>query len=543
MRTRECINWIWKASSGVRLRVAGASLSGVLHVAASMGFVLVCKELVDVATSDSDAGFIWCISGMVICILMQITLTAVETKISNYTDIVLKNRLRYRIFRSLMESRWTGKENFHSGDTLNRVTEDVRVVSEAITKSVPTVITACIQFLAAFAILFILEPALAWLIPVLMVVMLLFSRRYIKKMRKLTRNIRKKESEVHSLMQESLQHRVVIHTLERTPFVADTLEDRQQDLHGYVMDKTDYSIFTRFFIQLGFSTGYATAFLWGVFGIRSGVVTFGMMTAFLQLVGQVQRPIVNMARQLPSLINSLTSAERLSELTELPSEDKGDTIDYGKHVGVFFRDVDFTYPDSPRKIIDGFTYDFKPGSTTALLGETGAGKSTIMRLMLALLQPDRGEVLIYNADSKTRASSRTRCNIVYVPQGNTLLSGTIRENLLLGNPDASDQMIKEALHIAAADFVEALPDGLDTICGEGGAGLSEGQAQRIAIARAFLHEGGILLLDEPTASLDSQTEQILLKRLSERLDGRTLVIVTHRDAAAELCQSKVMIGD
>lgn len=542
MKTIECIRWMWKASSGVRLRIAAASLAGILHIAASMGFVLICKELVDVATSDSETDIVWCVAGMVLCMLLQIVITAAETRITNYTDIVLKNKVRHRIFRSLMESRWTGKENFHSGDALNRVTEDVRVVSESITRSVPAVISACVQFTAAFAILFILEPALAWLIPILMVFMLLFSRRYIRRMRKLTRNIREKESEVHSLMQESLQHRIIIHTLERTPFVSDTLEGHQQDLHGFVMDKTGYSIYTRFFIQLGFSAGYATAFLWGVFGIRSGVVTFGMMTAFLQLVGQVQRPIVNMARQLPSLINSLTSAERLSELTELPSEEQGESINYGKHAGVLFRNVDFTYPDSSRQILSDFTYDFRPGSTTALIGETGAGKSTIMRLMLALLQPDRGEVLIYNENSESKASSRTRCNIVYVPQGNTLLSGTIRENLLLGNPDASDQMIRDALHIAAADFVDTLPEGLDTICGEGGAGLSEGQSQRIAVARAFLHEGGILLLDEPTASLDSQTEQTLLKRLSERLDGRTLIIVTHRDVTAEICQNTVRIG-
>ena len=307
------------------------------------------------------------------------------------------------------------------------------------------------------------------------------------------------------------------------------------------MDRTDYSIFARSMVQIGFAAGYAAAFLWGVFGIRNGVATFGMMTAFLQLVGQIQRPIMNLSRQFPSFINSLTSAERLSEITSLPSEDKGESVLLGQKIGISFEDVTFAYPDSYVPVLSDFSCNFTPGTTTALVGETGVGKSTMMRLMLALLSPDKGRVRFYSDDSSVEASPQTRCNIIYVPQGNTLMSGTIRENLLLGNPVATEEELRAVLHLAAADFVLELPDGMDTLCGENGTGLSEGQAHRICIARSLLRKGGILLLDEPTAALDPQTEEILLKRLLGSSAGRTVIIVTHRESAISSCENVVRL--
>lgn len=542
MKTTDCIKWLWKASDGVRGRVVAASLIGGLHVAASLGFVWVCKALIDAATVDKDGPLTWLIVLMAVCMLMQTLLSAVETRLMNHADIILKNRLRHRIFTGLMESRWDGKDSFHTGDSLNRVMEDVRVIGEALTKSVPALIVSGVQFLAAFSFLFSLNRDLAWVVPGLLLVMLLISRSYVRRMRKITRDIRTTESSMQSLMQESLQHRVVIHTLERTPYVTGNLAGHQDDLMDQVMDRTDYSIFARSMVSIGFAAGYAAAFLWGVFGIRSGAATFGMMTAFLQLVNQIQRPVMNLSRQLPPLINSLTSAERLEEVSELPAEEKGESIALGDSVGIRFEGVSYSYPDSTEAVFTGFSHDFRPGTATALVGETGVGKSTLMRLMLALLTPDKGSVTLYSTSSgsvshatSAPASPRTRCNIVYVPQGNTLMSGTIRENLLLGDPEAPDEDLWRVLHTAAADFVSGLPDGLDTLCGEKGTGLSEGQAQRVCIARSLLRKGGVLLFDEPTASLDPQTEEILLSRLAETAAGRTIILVTHREVAASLC--------
>lgn len=541
MTISKCIKWLWQASYGVRRFVIANALLGILHIGSSLIFVWVCKSIVDQVTSGTWSKMTPDICIMVACLLLQVLFSALEQHTSSHSDILLKNKLRHRLFTRLMEVRWNGKDNFHTGDTLNRVMEDVRVASESITKAVPSVITAGIQFLAAFAFLFMLEPALALIIPGIMAVTLLISKNYINRMRRLNKDIRSTESNLQVLMQESLQHRLVIHTLERTPYVSDTLAGHQTELRTQVMDKTGYTIFARSLIQTGLSAGYAAAFLWGVFGIKSGLATYGIMTAFLQLVGQLQKPIMNLSRQISPLINSLTSAERLSEIESQTLVEVGETSQLRTNVGIRFDGVDYSYSDSKHKIIDGLTFDFKPGSTTALLGETGAGKSTIMRLMLGLLSPDKGTVHIYDETQDVAVSAKTRCNIVYVPQGNTLMSGTIRENLLLGDPSASDEDLKSALFLAAADFVTELPNGLDTICGERGAGLSEGQAQRIAIARSLLRKGGVLLLDEPTSALDSETEETLLKRLITELNGRTMIIVTHRKETASLCNHQLIL--
>ena len=250
---------------------------------------------------------------------------------------------------------------------------------------------------------------------------------------------------------------------------------------------------------------------------------------------------MNLSRQLPPLINSITSAERLAEIESQPSEEYGNPHYLGRNVGIRFKEIEYSYPDSTRKIIKSYSHDFKPGSTTALMGETGAGKSTLMRLMLGLLEPDKGHVCLYNENEEVKASPDIRCNIIYVPQGNTLMSGTIRENLLLGDPAADDKSLERVLYLAAADFIKDLPDGLDTLCGERGSGLSEGQAQRIAIARSLLRKGGILLLDEPSSALDTQTEETLIQRLTDNIEGRTMIIVTHREATASLCQNVVRL--
>lgn len=307
------------------------------------------------------------------------------------------------------------------------------------------------------------------------------------------------------------------------------------------MRRTDFTLFSRAVVQAGFAIGYATAFLWSIQGLFSGAVTFGMMTAFLQLVAQVQRPVVELSRYIPSFLQSVTSVERLEELDALPPEEQGKPILLPGSVGVRLEEVSFSYQDGSYKVINGFTYNFTPGSFTALVGETGAGKSTLIRLILALFTPEKGYITLYNDTEEVTASTLSRCNLVYMPQGNTLLSGAIRENLLLGNPHATEAELREVLYTAVAEFVFDLKDGLDTHLGEGGGGLREGQAQRLAIARGLLRPGGILLLDEPTSSLDSETERTLLERLATRVTGKTVILVTHRNQTASGCDATITI--
>jgi ABC-type bacteriocin/lantibiotic exporter with double-glycine peptidase domain len=288
-------------------------------------------------------------------------------------------------------------------------------------------------------------------------------------------------------------------------------------------------------VSAAFSFGYIAAFLWGVYGISKGSLTFGVMTAFLQLVGQVQRPLVSLTRQIPSLVYSTTSIDRLMELEDAPKDNSVESIRLAGPTGIRVEGLAYRYPDGKRMILKEMTFDFPPMSRTAIVGETGAGKSTLIRLMLSLLKPVEGSVTLYDSEQEVPASAATRCNLVYVPQGNTLFSGTIRENLLMGNPEATEEQMYEALQTAVAGFVFELHDGLDTLCGEGGAGLSEGQAQRIAIARGLLRPGSILLLDEFSSSLDPETEAKLMENLTKKAAGKTMIFITHRERIANYC--------
>jgi ABC-type multidrug transport system fused ATPase/permease subunit len=530
------IEWIWKNLRGIRSRIVLSSGVGVGQICASLFFIWLCKQLIDIATRTADGDMKFFIILLVTTICTEIALSAWRTRLESQTDIRLKNELRYRLFSQLMLSVWNGKERFHSGDAVNRLEEDVRVVADSVCKSLPAVLVTCFQFVAAFLFLTVLNAQLAWIIALIMPVFLLFSRLYVKQMRRLTKDVRTTDSQVQSHIQEKLQHKSLIQSLEQNKSIADKLAFIQSDLYSRVMSQTNFNLFSRTLVMAGFAMGYLIAFVWGVNGIYEGVVSFGMMTAFLQLVGQIQRPMVELSRNIPSLIHAITSAERLQELNDLPVEEQGNPIMLGTQTGIRLENVSFAYSDGDKPVIQNFSFDFTPGSHTAIIGETGIGKSTLIRLMLALLHPQQGKIELYDANCQVEASALTRCNFVYVPQGNSLLSGTIRDNLLLGNPDATEEEVRQVLITAAAEFVYDLPEGLDTLCGERGAGLSEGQAQRICIARGLLRQGNILLLDEFSSSLDKETEQVLMERLMTQTKEKTVIFITHRELISEYCE-------
>ena len=531
------MTWLWATSCGHRLGILGAGLAGVSRVVVSLFFIYVCKGLIDNVTGEESGGLGVLVAMMIACLIVRPVLSMVSERLCRKNEAGLTNQLRQNLFDHLMTSAWDGREARHSGDILNRVIDDVPNVANVLCRGIPAVmITAC-QLVGALYILFRMDVRLALVLLLIMPVALILSKSYVRKMRSLNRGIRSKESDVQEHIQESVQNRLLIRSLEYTPNSVSKLDSLQSGLLSDVMNYTDFALFSRLVIQVGFAAGYATAFLWGIFGIKSGDVTFGTMTAFLQLVAQVQNPMIELSRQIPAFIRVTTAAERLAELSDSPLEQDVVRTELRGGVGISIRHVTYSYPGG-RGIFNDFSCDFAPGSMTAIVGETGIGKTTLLRLILALITPDSGEVIFYDEiGEEAKASPSTRCNLSYVPQGNTLFSGTVRDNLRMGNPDATDDEYVRALHAAAADFVMELPDGLDTKCGEHGIGLSEGQAQRIAIARGLLRPGGVLLLDEPSSSLDEETERVLLERLSRQVKGKTLIVITHREEIASICTS------
>ena len=556
------LRWFGRALRPHWMSVVCMMLCHVLLAACSVAFVYVSKKLVDVAvailggTLESGALTGWAVA-MVSVIVIRVLLNATKSYLQTKTDIALKNRLRYNLFNVLLRVRNEGGARHHSGDVLNRMQEDVRQVSSVLAVSIPDLFGTLLQFAAAFGFLIYLDYRLAFLVVVIVPLGLLVGKYVAARIRHLTLDIRSSDSRVQAHLQESFQHLTLLQTLEYVGASTDTLGGLQSGLFGKEMRRARFSVLSRIFIALAFSGGHAVAFLWGVWGISLGTVTYGMMTAFLQLVGQIQRPLMELSSQLPAVIHATASIDRLMELEALPREDEGEPVLLDAPAGVRIEDVSFAYPAAGsetgsgsgsgsgaglgRLVLDGFSYDFAPGSRTAIVGPTGVGKSTLIRLMLALLSPQKGSVSVYSAVSYP-ASPSTRCNLVYVPQGNTLFSGTVRENLLMGNPEATEEQLRSALHTAAADFVLDLPAGLDTQCFESGAGLSEGQAQRIAIARALLRPGSILLLDEFSSALDAETESTLLERLTSELPNHTMIFITHRDRIIDFCDSVLRLG-
>lgn len=530
------VRWLWSHSVGARASILVNILLGTLTVGLNLLFIFLCKRLVDIATGV-EAGSLGEYTVFVLAVVvLRLVVSTFNVRVENLTNSKMNFIIRKGLYSNLLYAEWLGKEKRHTGDTVNRLESDVSTVTNVIASDFPQIFTTLVQLVAAIVFLCTMEWRLAALLVLITPLFILFSRIFVRRLREMTRGIRETESEVQSHLQESLQHRMVIQSMENEGRMEDRLDDLQDREYGQIKERTRFNVIARSMVGAAFSFGYIAAFLWGVYGISKGTLTYGVMTAFLQLVGQVQRPLVNLTRQIPGLIYSSTSIDRLMEMEDAPKEVAGDPVRLAGPAGIRVENLDYRYPDGKRMILKDLTFDFPPLSRTAIVGETGAGKSTLIRLMLALLKPVGGRVVLYDEAQEAPASAATRCNLVYVPQGNTLFSGSVRENLLMGKPDATEDEIKAALETAVAGFVYSLPDGLETRCGEGGSGLSEGQSQRIAIARGLLRPGSILLLDEFSSSLDPETEQKLMDNLTKKAAGKTMIFITHRERIAQLCE-------
>lgn len=543
------LKWLWRSWRGNRLQATLNAVVGLLSVAVSLGQVWAVKHAIDVASHAVQGNIYWAVALMGGLILCDFELNISGIWIRNLLGIKAQNRMQQRMLDRILRSEWQGRERLHSGDVLNRLEGDVSQVVGFLTETIPSTLSVLALFLSAFFYLFSMDKLLSVVIVVMIPIFLAFSKVYMGKMRFLTRQVRDTDSKVQSVLQETIQHRMLIKTLESNSAMVERLENTQCELRSKVVRKTIFSVFSNLVLNFGFALGYLVAFLWAAVRMSAGSLTFGGMTAFLQLVNKIQGPARNLTKLVPAFVGVFTAAERLMELEENPLEEQGEPIEIDSPCGIRLEGVSYAYKaeqseddsaSDARNVIHQLDFDFTPGSCTAILGETGAGKTTLVRLILALLRPQQGQLSIYNKVKIQTLTPLHRCNFVYVPQGNTLMSGTIRDNLRLGKLDATDEEIVEALHKSCADFVMELPAGLDTLCSEQGGGLSEGQAQRIAIARSLLRNRSIMLFDEATSALDPETERQLLQNILSSHD-KTIIFITHRPAVVDYCDQVLRI--
>ena len=545
---KEYIIWLLRNTKGIRVDMLFRIAAGIGRVSLGLLMVWLCKRFIDVTIRQGTTEDII----LMIVALVAVVIGGIICR-QSYYFLGVRDRakqttsIRLRIFSHLFRRQMFDQKEMHSGDVTSRLEKDIDVVSDATTSLFPDMTVTLIQLVGAFLLMQSMDTRLAW-------ALLLLTPLIGRKMRMMTLDIRKQESVIQMLVQETMEHNAVLRSLESGDWITNRLDDMQQDLRGKISRRARFTVISRLLIGSSFSLGYIMAFIWGAMQLRNGAITFGVMTSFLQLVSQIQNPILQMLNMVPQFIQASASIDRLTELEQVEVEETGFSGIPGSSeisrssgslhpLGVKVEDVSFKYADGDREILTHFSFDFKPGSKTALMGHTGAGKTTLFRLLLALTKPNKGTMAVYDSQGQQTISEQTRSNFVFVPQGNTLMSGTIRYNLLLARPDATDEELDDVLHTAMADFVLDLPDGLDTECGERGSGLSEGQAQRIAIARGLLRPGGILLLDEISASIDEATERELYRRLFAKYPGKTMIFITHRPVVCELCDQVIRISN
>lgn len=536
--------WFIDNSRGIRLNILVRIMAGLLQTVLALCVVWLSKRLIDDVAMTGTMGEM-AVQALLIAaaVVAGVSIRQLNQYLANKAFIKKVAEQRLAIFSQLFNRRLFEANDIHSGDVTSRMAKDIDAVSETLAVQLPQVVVMTIQLVGAFLLMRWFDSRLAWALIIITPLAIIIGKYISHRLKRITLSIREDESRIMARIQESVELNVVLRALQGERWMQDRVEELQDRQTANYIRRSRFMVFSRFALGCTFGLGYMLAFVWGAYGLRTGAITFGVMTSFLQLVGQIQQPILSLLGAFPSIIYSTASIDRLKEMEH--GEEKqpcdGEDITTRTLLGIRMDNVTFRYAKGDREVMSNFSHDFRPGTKTAILGTTGAGKTTLFRLILNFIQPDSGEVTFYGNGFNHAADKSMRKNVVFVPQGNTLISGTIRNNLLMAKPDASDEELHTALHTSCADFVFDLPQGIDTVLSEHGGGLSEGQAQRIAIARGLLRPGAVFLLDEISSALDEDTERELFSRIFAARPSTTILLITHRKKVASLCDERLEI--
>lgn len=530
------INWILSHAKPV---IPFLIFTTVISSASSLISVyntLISKSLIDNAIGGNTSQVIKYLIIMISITLGMMLLNPITSLLSTHASTKLNQNIQNKMFEHIEYSSWLEQSKFHSVSLLTRITSDVATISSTLLSTIPNIISILVTLLASFSTLIYLAPSIAIIAIFIGPFLVLVSRYFSKKLKDLYKKAQEEDVKYRAFIQESVQNIMIVKTFCMEKINMDRLIQIQNNKYNIAMKNTKLSAMTGLAMSLCSNLAYFTIFCWGALNISTGVTTYGTFTAMLQLYGKVQSPFSSLASMFPGLISTIAAAERLMELEEIPLEKSSEkeVIDF-INPEITFEDVSFEYKKGI-KIINDINLTIPYGETIAFVGPSGEGKTTLIRLILALINPSSGKVYLKENNKKDSFNRDYRNLISYVPQGNTLFSGTIEDNLRYGNFEATEEEIYEALKNACAlDFVNELENGIETVIGEKATGISEGQAQRLAIARSFLRKKPILILDEATSALDPETEVSVLKSVKSLPHKPTCIIITHRPSALNIC--------
>lgn len=514
----------------------------IFNTVISLAMALTSKQIIDNATGGVKEK-IWTL--IVVYFVMILAVQAINVAMT-MVGTMLNERfsfgIRKQIYEKILSSSWLDIQKYHTGDLMTRMTSDAGNIADGIINTLPSIITLLVELVLVFFTLFVYSPWLAVFAVLIAPVVALVGWWLGGKMKQLQVKVQESESSYRSFLQESIANLLVMKSFANEEYASKRLVDLRENRFFWVFKRTKLSMVSSTIMSMSFQLGYIVAFTYGALQIAAGAITYGTMSVFLTLVNRIQAPIMELAQKIPKVVSVLASAGRVIELQDIALENYEENNIEAKEIGLRIEHVNFGYTDEP--VLTDVNLEMKPGETIAIVGESGIGKTTLIRLILSFMPADSGEIIFYNEtgqEEKTNAACRKFMS--YVPQGNTLFSGTIRENIRMGRLDATQEEMVEALRMASAlEFVSKLPKGLDTVIGEKGHGLSEGQAQRIAIARALIRKAPFLILDEATSALDEETELAVLQGIAQVSPKPTCLVITHRKSVLKYCDREIEIA-
>lgn len=535
--------WIFKNGRKSMIFIALLTLGSVVLSLISLQFSMESRNIINIATKEISGSFVEALVRiaffLILMLLIQVTINFINVHANSRFEIDLKNH----VFKGLLNKDYLSVAKYHSGELLNRINSDISTVVSGIITIIPKLALFATSIVGAFVYLYIIDKFLALAILAIGPFVLIGARLYSKKYKQLHKDCREAEGKTSSFMLEMLQNLLVVKSFGNEDIMLDKSKKLQNVSYKLRVKRTRISVVAHIGVFVVFNAGFYFALAYCAYRLSQNAITYGDVIAVTQLVNQIQSPFRSMSGLVPQFFAVIASAERLIELEQIKDEaDTGDIVSkdiYSKMQSLVFDNVRFSYNSD--SIVSGINMDIKKGEFAVIAGESGAGKSTAVKLLLGIFAPDSGEIYINADNKKYMLGKNSRELFAYVPQGNLILSGTIRENINFANADADEESIINAAKIAQIwDFITTLDNGLDTYIGEKGLGLSEGQAQRISIARAIMTDAPILLLDEATSALDSKTEKDLLCAIKSMTD-KTCIIVSHKQAAFDVCDKVIYV--